>query len=301
MKATNKYLVVIAGPTAVGKTAMAVQVANHFATEIISADSRQFYSELDIGVAKPSAVELSAVQHHFIGHIPVSQNYTAADFEKDATEKLAELYKSHSIVVLTGGSGLFIDAVLKGLDPLPVNTEIRAQLEEKLAREGLDNLTAQLKELDPESWNTVDLNNPRRVIRALEICLSGEKPSEKRSGVQKQRDFTPVKIVLNTDRESLYNRINRRVDVMMQNGLLDEVKSLLPYRHLNALQTVGYQELFDYLDGTITLENAVELIKQHTRNYAKRQLTWFRKDKDHAWFEPDDLAAILQYINNKVI
>ena len=280
---------------------MAIEVARHFNTEIISADSRQFYNELNIGVAKPSAEELSAVKHHFIGHIPITENYTAADFERDAVSKLSELYQIYNIVVMTGGSGLFINAVLQGFDPLPANTEIRGQLEEKLAKEGLESLTAQLNKLDPDSWSAVDLNNPRRVIRALEICLSGEKASERRSGIQKQRDFIPIKIVLNTDREILYNRINHRVDIMMQNDLLEEVRSLLPYRHLNALQTVGYKELFDCLNGAGTLENAVDRIKQHTRNYAKRQLTWFRKDTEYNWFEPNNLAGILQYIRSKML
>lgn len=295
----KKYLIVVAGPTAVGKTAAAIQIAQQLGTEIISADSRQFYSELNIGVARPSEEELSAVKHHFIGHISITTPYTAADFEKDALAVLSQLFTSHNYVVMAGGSGLFINALLNGLDDLPSDEELREQLSRRLEAEGLEVLAEQLKQLDIESYSTIDINNPRRVIRALEICLaSGKKASELRKNSTTQRDFTPIKIALNLDRELLYTRINQRVDVMINTGLLKEVEGLLPHRNLNSLQTVGYKELFDYFDGNASLNEAVDLIKQHTRNYAKRQLTWFRKDTDYYWFEPTQTDKMLQHIKS---
>ncbi len=295
----KKYLIVVAGPTAVGKTAAAIQIAKELGTEIISADSRQFYSELNIGVARPSEDELRTVKHHFIGHISITTPYTAADFEKDALAVLSQLFTSHNYVVVAGGSGLFINALLNGLDDLPSDEELREQLSRRLEAEGLEVLTEQLKQLDIESYSTIDINNPRRVIRALEICLaSGKKASELRKNSTTQRDFTPIKIALNLDRELLYSRINQRVDLMMNTGLLKEVEGLLPHRSLNSLQTVGYKELFDYFDGKVSLNEAVELIKQHTRNYAKRQLTWFRKDTDYSWFEPTQTGGMLQHIKS---
>ncbi|MDL5047742.1 tRNA (adenosine(37)-N6)-dimethylallyltransferase MiaA [Oscillatoria amoena NRMC-F 0135] len=295
----KKYLIVVAGPTAVGKTATAIQIAEELGTEIISADSRQFYSELNIGVARPSEDELRTVKHHFIGHISITTPYTAADFEKDALALLSQLFTSHNYVVVAGGSGLFINALLNGLDDLPSDEELRKKLSQRLEAKGLQVLTEQLKQLDIESYSTIDINNPRRVIRALEICLaSGKKASELRKNSTTQRDFTPIKIALNLDRELLYTRINQRVDVMMNAGLLKEVEGLLPHRSLNSLQTVGYKELFDYFDGKVSLNEAVELIKQHTRNYAKRQLTWFRKDTDYSWFEPTQTGEMLQHVKS---
>lgn len=295
----KKYLIVVAGPTAVGKTAAAIQIARQLGTEIISADSRQFYSELDIGVARPSDEELQAVKHHFIGHISIHTPYTAADFEKDALTTLSQLFNAHNYVVVAGGSGLFINALLNGLDDLPSDEAVRQQLTQQFETEGLENLTEQLKQLDSESYSTIDINNPRRVIRALEICIvSGKKASELRINNTTQRNFTPIRIALNLNRELLYNRINQRVDIMMKEGLLKEVEGLLPYRGLNSLQTVGYKELFDYFDGKDQLTEAVELIKQHTRNYAKRQLTWFRKDTGYHWFEPTQIDEMLRYIES---
>jgi tRNA dimethylallyltransferase len=285
----------------VGKTAAAIQIAKQLGTEILSADSRQFYKELYIGVAKPSPQELLQVPHHFVGHISINTNYTAANFERDALQKLNTLFKTNNCVVLTGGSGLFIDAVLNGLDNLPSDEEIRTQLGQVLATEGLAPLASQLQQLDEETYNSIDINNHRRVVRALEICLaSGKKASELRLHQNTKRNFTPIKIALNTDRELLYKRINHRVDVMLETGLIDEVKELMPWRHLNSLQTVGYKELFCFFDRTCTLPDAIELIKQHTRNYAKRQLTWFRKDESYKWFAPDAIEGIVEHIHQKM-
>ncbi len=288
----------MAGPTAIGKTALAIQLAQHYTTEIISADSRQFYRELNIGVAKPSTDEIAAAPHHYIGHIGIQQPYTAGDFEREALQLLNSLYTKHDIVILVGGSGLFINALLNGLDDLPSNDDIRQTLNQRYQNEGLIPLAQQLKELDEDSYTAIDMSNHRRVIRALEICItSGQKASVLRSNAATTRKFIPIKIALNTDRETLYHRINKRVEEMMAAGLEDEVKNLLPYRALNALQTVGYKELFDYFDGTTSLKQAIELIQQHTRNYAKRQLTWFRKDTEYTWFESTQLTDIIGHIN----
>lgn len=296
MALKNKYLIVVAGPTAIGKTALAIKIAQHFSTEILSADSRQFYKELNIGVAKPSGDELAMVPHHFIGHIPINHNYTAAEFEREALHLLDNLFTKHDVLVLAGGSGLFINALLNGLDNLPSDKDIREQLNQRFETDGLFPLAEQLKSLDEETYQTIDVNNPRRVIRALEICLaSGKKASELKIQNTSKRNFTPIKIALNTDRELLYQRINQRVDSMIGAGQLEEAKTLFPHKELNALQTVGYKELFDYFDNSISLEKAIELIKQHTRNYAKRQLTWFRKDEDYKWFSPADAESIIGY------
>lgn len=287
----------MAGPTAIGKTALAIQLAQHYTTEIISADSRQFYGELNIGVARPSIEELAAAPHHCIGHIAIQQHYTAGDFEREALQLLDSLYTKHNVVVLVGGSGLFINALLNGLDDLPSDEVIRQTLNQRCDNEGLVPLIQQLKELDEDCYNSIDTGNPRRVIRALEICLaSGQKASVLRINAATTRKFTPIKIALNTDRKLLYSHINKRVEEMMAAGLENEVKKLLPYRALNALQTVGYKELFDYFDGNTSLAQAVDLIQQHTRNYAKRQLTWFRKDTEYAWFDPTQLTDIVGYI-----
>lgn len=299
--AKNKYLIVVAGATAIGKTALAIQIAKHYSTEILSADSRQFYKELNIGVARPSVKELAAAPHHFISHISIHQHYTAADFERDGLDKLDTLLKKHNVVVLTGGSGLFINALLNGLDNLPSDDTIREELNQRYKTEGFSPLTTLLKQLDSETYNSIAIDNPRRVIRALEICLaSGEKASTLKIQNTIPRNFTPIKIVLNTERKLLYNRINTRVDRMLEEGLIDEVKTLLPDKELNALQTVGYKELFDYFDESISLERAIELIKQHTRNYAKRQITWFKKDDSYKWFAPTQLEEVLQYCENQI-
>jgi tRNA dimethylallyltransferase len=296
LKSTNKYLIVVAGPTAIGKTAVAIKIAQHFSTEILSADSRQFYKELNIGVARPSIAELATIKHHFIGHISINDTYTAGDFEKAALNKLEQLFQKHDIVVLAGGSGLFINALLNGLDNLPRDEKIRETLNTRQVNEGIEALAKQLKTLDIDEYNSISLSNPRRIIRSLEICLaSGEKASTLKKQNTLPRNFSPIKIALNTDRQLLYTKINNRVDIMLKNGLIDEVQHLLPYKHLNALQTVGYKELFEYFEGELDLEKAIELIKQHTRNYAKRQLTWFRKDDSYKWFEPQQLQDIVSY------
>lgn len=302
MDANTQTLIVIAGPTAIGKTALAIQLAKIFDTEIISADSRQFYKELNIGVAKPSPDELASVPHHFIGHISIDTPYTVADYEKDVLVTLENLYKKRKVVILAGGSGLFIDAVVNGLDAMPdKNLEVRETLNNRLEQEGIDGLLTQLEKLDKPTFDTIDKSNPRRVIRALEICISsGKKASEFLQKQHVQRPFETIKIVLDTEREALYNKINQRVDVMMQQGLMAEAQSLISYQNLNALHTVGYKELFEYLEGKQTLEKAIELIKQHTRNYAKRQLTWFRKDSSYTWFSPSQTDEIVAHIQSKM-
>jgi tRNA dimethylallyltransferase len=299
---SKKKLFVIVGPTAVGKTALSIQLAKAFDTEILSADSRQFFKEMSIGTAKPTAIEMGAIKHHFIDSHSISEEYNVGKFETEAIQVLNTLFETKDYAILVGGSGLYIDAVCNGLDELPeASAEIRQQLKLLYEEKGIAALQEQLKELDLNYYNQVDLNNPQRLMRALEVCLSsGKTYSEQRAGKTKKRNFTTIKIGLNTTREALYERINKRVDEMMQEGLLDEVKSLLPYQNKNALQTVGYKELFDYLENKTTLEQAVELIKQHTRNFAKRQLTWFKRDEQIQWFEPYEFEKIKQYITSTI-
>ena len=296
----QKSLIVIAGPTAVGKTDLAIRLALHLQTEILSADSRQFYREMSIGTAKPSQEELNLVKHHFINSLSISDTYTAGDFELDGLRLLDELFKKKDQVILVGGSGLFIKAITDGFDSLPeVKPGVREELNSVLAESGLGTLQNRLKELDPEYYKEVDLNNPQRVIRALEVCISEGKPfSAFRKDEKKARAFKTVKIGLNQPREVLYERINKRVDNMIREGLLDEVKSLMPFRSSNALNTVGYTELFDFFDNQVTLPEAVEKIKQNTRKFAKRQLTWFRKDPGIEWFEPSQFEQVLAYIDH---
>jgi tRNA dimethylallyltransferase len=288
-KSNQKYLLVIAGPTAVGKTDFAIQLAKHFKTEIVSADSRQFYREMSIGTAKPSNDELVAVTHHFINSHSIADTITAGDYEKQALALLDDLFKIHDIVVLAGGSGLFIKAVCEGFDELPVSDPIlRERLNEEFLVTGIKGLQEKLKTVDPEYFDLVDSNNPQRIIRALEVFeITGFPFSALRKSSLKQRQFKTVKIGLNLPREKLYERINNRVDIMLQEGLLDEARGLLPFRHLNALNTVGYSELFDFFDGKTDLSFSIELIKQNTRRFAKRQLTWFRRDAGIRWIEAD--------------
>lgn len=298
----KKFLLVIAGPTAIGKTSLAIRLAKLFQTEIISADSRQFFREMNIGTAKPSDKELAEIKHHFINTISVADNYDAGQYEHEASALLNELFKKYDLVIMAGGSGMYINAVCNGFDDIPeVNENIREQLNTTYKKEGIFPLQEQLSELDPEYYKTIDLNNPQRLIRALEICLSTGQPySSFRTGKGKPRDYTIIKIGLNTDREQLYERINQRVDEMIEAGLIDEVKNLIKYKHLNALQTVGYKELFNHLDGEQSLQKAIEQIKQNTRNFAKRQLTWFKKDASIKWFEPGDVAEISEYVKHKI-
>ncbi len=293
----KKSLIVIVGPTAIGKTSLAIALANHYHTEIISADSRQFFKEMNIGTAKPSEEELAAAKHHFIDSHSVSTLFSTGDFELEALKLMDELYKKHDVLIMVGGSGLYIDSVCKGLDELPeIDLNIREQLNQQFANEGITPIQNQLKTLDPEYFEKVDQSNPQRMIRGLEVVLStGKKLSSFLTAAKKERPFNIVKVGLNTDRAVVYQRINDRVDMMMKSGLLDEVKALEPYRQYNALNTVGYSELFDYLDGKTDLATAVEMIKQNTRRFAKRQLTWFRRDENIVWFEPNQVEKIIDY------
>jgi tRNA dimethylallyltransferase len=293
----KKSLIVIVGPTAIGKTSLAIALANHYHTEIISADSRQFFKEMNIGTAKPSEEELAAAKHHFIDSHSVSTLFSTGDFELEALKLMDELYKKHDVLIMVGGSGLYIDSVCKGLDELPeIDLNIREQLNQQFANEGITPIQNQLKTLDPEYFEKVDQSNPQRMIRGLEVVLStGKKLSSFLTAAKKERPFNIVKVGLNTDRAVVYQRINDRVDMMMKAGLLDEVKALEPYRQYNALNTVGYSELFDYLDGKTDLATAVEMIKQNTRRFAKRQLTWFRRDENIVWFEPNQVEKIIDY------
>ncbi len=294
-----KYLVVIAGPTAIGKTALAIDLAKHYNSVIISADSRQFYKELTIGTAKPSEKELQEVPHYFINNKSIEELYGAGHFEKDATDLLNELFTKHSIVILVGGSGLYINALLYGVDEfeeVPIN--YREELNKELEVKGIAHLQEELKRTDPVYFKQVDLNNSQRIIRALEVIRYTGKPFSFFKGKHKKtKDFVPIKILLNCNRQALYDKINKRVDEMIKSGLIEEVKELLPYKQNNALKTVGYKELFEYLDGKCSLETAIDKIKQHTRNYAKRQLTWFKNQDEYEEFSPEDRNKIIGYID----
>jgi tRNA dimethylallyltransferase len=289
----NKTLLVIAGPTASGKTAAAIRLAQHFNTVILSADSRQFYREMSIGTAKPDAEELLAAKHYFIDSHSINEPFSVGDFEKQGLALLDELFKDHTIVILVGGSGLYIKALCEGFDDIPQADEgIREQLNSELDENGITSLQDELKAVDPAYYNEVDINNPQRLIRALEVYRTTGKPfSSYRKATINKRPFKCIKVALDLPREVLYNRINTRVDMMVKHGLVDEVRTLLPSRHLNALNTVGYSELFDYFDGKTYLARAIELIKQNTRRFAKRQLTWLRKDKELHWLPPDDVTG----------
>lgn len=291
---TNKnYLIIIAGPTAIGKTALAIEVAQHFKCDIISCDSRQFYKEMTIGTAVPSAEELAAVKHHFIQNKNIFEPYSVGDFEREAIAKLNELFEQNPIQVMVGGSGLYVNAVIKGFDNFPdVEPQIREQLNSDFKEKGLPYLQEKLKELDSVWYQKVALDNPQRVIRALEICIGTGKPySSFLNQKQNMRRFTPVVIGLETDRGKMYDRINRRVDIMMQNGLLDEARMLYPHKSINALQTVGYRELFSYFDGEFDLDFAVEEIKKNTRRFAKRQITWFKRTENIKWFNSETASG----------
>ncbi|MFN8355238.1 MAG: tRNA (adenosine(37)-N6)-dimethylallyltransferase MiaA [Spirosomataceae bacterium] len=293
-----KTLLIIAGPTAVGKTALCVRLAKAFDTVVVSADSRQFYRELSIGTAKPTADEMQGVQHYFVDSHSISDYYSAGDFERDALVLLDELFKKHSVVILTGGSGMFIKAITDGLDEMPeAPLSLREALEEQAEKEGLDSLVEQLHTLDPVYYAQVDKKNHQRIVRALEVCLSTGQPfSSFRVEKKVERPFRMVKVCLTREREELYERINLRMDQMLEQGLIEEVKSLTAYRSHNALQTVGYKEVFDYLDGCYDYSEMLRLLKRNTRRYAKRQLTWFRNQDDFEWIDAKDEAALWQYI-----
>ncbi|RZK66395.1 MAG: tRNA (adenosine(37)-N6)-dimethylallyltransferase MiaA [Pedobacter sp.] len=298
----KKTLISIVGPTAIGKTALAIQVAQHFNTEIISADSRQFFREMEIGTAKPSPDELAAAKHHFINSHSINQLFSTGDFEVEGLQKLAEIFDQHHTAIMVGGSGLYVNALINGLDEMPeIDLSIREKLNKQFEIEGLSSIQEQLSILDPEYFAKVDQNNPQRMIRGLEVYLStGKKLSSMLSATKKVRPFNMIKIGLNTDRAFLYDRINQRVDQMIANGLVEEVKSLRSFRKYNALNTVGYSEIFDYLDGKIALEDAINAIKQNTRRFAKRQLTWFRRDEEIKWFEPNDTENVIGYIEGRL-
>lgn len=301
---SNKYLITIVGPTAIGKTALSIPIAQHFNTAIISADSRQFFKEMHIGTAVPSIEELKLVTHHFIQNKSILEEYSVGHFETEALQLLDELYTKNDIVVLVGGSGLYVDAILKGLDDFPkVDASVRKQLKADLEQFGLPYLQDKLKVLDIETYQNIELQNTHRVIRALEICMGTAHPySYYLTDAIKKREFKSIKIGLLAERKIIYDRINLRVDRMMQNGLLEEVKKLQALKHLNALQTVGYKELFQYLEGEITLEFAIEEIKKNTRRFAKRQLTWFRKDEEITWFDwKTDTNEIIKHIHNQML
>lgn len=299
MNPKTKYLVVIAGPTAVGKTKLGIELAKHYNSVILSADSRQFYKELNIGTAKPSEEELQEVKHYFINNKNITELFGAGHFEKEAIPLLDQLFEEHQLVFVVGGSGLYIDALLYGVDEFEdVPIEVREKLNAELDEKGIEQLQNELKEKDPVYAAKVDLSNSQRVIRALEVCRYSGKPYSsflKKNTVE--RNFTPIKLFINTDREKLYNRINLRVDEMMKQGLLNEVKSLTAYKNVNALKTVGYKELFDHLEGLCTLEEAIAKVKQHTRNYAKRQITWFKNQDEWENFEPNDLEKIKAFLD----
>ncbi len=298
-KLDHKFLIIIAGPTAVGKTAVAIELAKQFDTEIISADSRQLFKELNIGVARPGKEELAAVKHHFIANKSISENVSAGEYERAVISLLDTLFKTKDIVILCGGTGFYINAVLYGFDEIPeVDETIRAELNRQFQEAGIGPLQEKLLMLDEETYRTMDIQNTQRVIRALEVCIgTGKKFSSFKKKQDLHRSFVPIKIGLNVSKEQLHHNINTRVDEMMRQGFLEEAKSVYPFRNHNALQTVGYKELFDCIDGKTTLEQAVELIKLHTRQYAKRQLTFFNKNKDYTWFEPGQLRSIIDFVD----
>lgn len=299
----NTSLISIVGPTAIGKTSTGIALAKHYQTEIISADSRQFFKEMEIGTAVPSKEELAAAKHHFIQHISVEEEYSVGDFETEAIEKLNELFKQHNQVLMVGGSGLYVKAVLEGLDHFPkVEASVREQLNLQLEEDGIEKLQQQLKELDPVYAEKVDLENPHRVIRALEICIGSGKPySSFLNNSSAERNFNTIKIGLTAPRELIYERIEIRVDLMIEQGLLDEVKRVYEKRDLNALNTVGYKEIFQFFDGNWTLDFAIAEIKKNTRRFAKRQLTWFRKDEEIEWFNYDvKPQEIINFIDFKM-
>lgn len=298
----DKYLVVIAGPTASGKTATAIKVAKALGTEIISADSRQFYKELPIGTAAPTPEEQAEVQHHMIHNLNVEDKYDVADYEQDVLNLLNQLFVNHDAVVLTGGSGLFIDAVCKGLDSIPdISEEVRNKVDELYKKSGLIALQNEVERIDPEYYSVVDKYNPRRLQRAVEVCYqTGLTYSSFRKNTVKQRDFKIIKVALLWERSELIMRINKRVDIMVNEGLVEEAKAMYPKRHLNSLNTVGYKEIFEHFDGKVSLDEAIENIKINTRQYAKRQMTWLRKNNDYKWFTIDELDEMLNYINTVI-
>lgn len=304
LKSSNSKntLIIILGPTAIGKTALGISIAKYFNTDIISADSRQFYKELKIGAAPPSDEELNSVNHFFIGNLSLKDYYNVSIYEKEVIELLKTLFKKNNIALMVGGSGLYIDAVCSGIDDLPdPDPDIRQKLKQQYEKEGIESLRFQLKLLDPEYYNLVDLANPKRLLRALEVCLkTGETYSSLRTKPKLEREFNIIKIGLNRKRSELFDIINKRVDTMVEKGLIEEAKKLYPFKTLNSLNTVGYKELFEYFENRISLDKAIENIKTNTRRFAKRQLTWFQKDREIQWMHPDEKENIIEFIKSKI-
>ncbi len=292
-------LVVIAGPTAIGKTDLTIELAKHFNTEIISADSRQVFKELSIGTAVPESHQLAEVPHHFIQHKSIHDNYNASAYEHEAHERIQQLFKKHNILFMTGGSGMYIEAVCSGIDDMPdIKPEIRKKATDLLETEGKEALQKILKEVDLDYYHETDIHNTARLIRGVEMYWQTGKPfSLFRKQKKRERNFNIIRIALDMDRAELHERINKRVDIMMESGLLDEAKSVEQFQHLVPLKTVGYQEIFDYLNKKTTLEKAIELIKRNTRRYARKQLSWFRRNKDTQWFHPDEKEQIISFLN----
>lgn len=299
----SKYLIVIAGPTAAGKTALSIDIAKELHTVVVSADSRQFFREMQVGTARPTDAEMQGVTHYFMGTHSVEEDYNVGKYEAEAMKLLTELFRTRDAVVLCGGSGLYIDALCNGMDELPEADErTREELTALLDEQGLPALQEMLKEKDPVYYEQVDLKNPHRLIRALEVCITSGMPySQLRKGARREREFEVIKIGINMERQQLYERINQRVDEMMRNGLVEEAMRVYPFRHRNALQTVGYKEMFDHLEGKTDLPTAIDLIKQNTRRFAKRQLTWFRRDEQMKWFGPWEKEEIMQYIRERML
>lgn len=295
-------LIVLIGPTAVGKTDTSLAIADYFGCPIISSDSRQMYKGMEIGTAMPSKEELARCKHYFVAHLQPGGYYSAAKYEEDVMNLLEQEFARNKVMLMSGGSMMYIDAVCKGIDDIPtVDDETRAMVLEKYEREGLEQLASELRLLDPEYYNEADIKNPKRVMHALEICyMTGKTYSSFRKRNTKERPFNIIKIGLQRDREELYERINRRVDMMIEQGLVEEVKGFLHLKHHNSLNTVGYKEIFKYLDGEWTLPFAIEKIKQNTRIYSRKQVTWYRKDEEIAWFHPDDVQSIIKYIEDKI-
>lgn len=297
-----KTLIVIVGPTGSGKTDLSIAVAEHFSAPIISTDSRQFYRGIPIGTAQPDAEQLQRVEHHFIASHDLTDEFNCGAYEVVALKRLNELFLQHDTVVAVGGSGLYVKALCEGMDDMPeVDAELRQRLSERLQNEGLESLAEELRQRDAEFYEVVDRKNPARVLRALEVCIATGKPySSLRTGTKRVRDFNIVKIGTDMPRDILYDRIDRRVDIMVEQGLEAEARSVYHLREHNSLQTVGYREMFDYFDGTISREEAIELIKRNSRRYAKRQLTWFRRDSEIEWFHPTDKSDIIDYLEAKI-
>ncbi len=299
MTMNNRRLIVVVGPTGSGKTDLSIRLAQHYRAPVLSTDSRQVYRGMPIGTAQPTDEQLQSAEHHFIGELDIDQEFSCGRFEAEAIARLKQLFTTHDTVIAVGGSGLYVQALCEGMDDLPqVTSELRAALAERLQTEGVAALAEELHRLDPIYWAQVDRANPARVVRALEVCLATGRPySELRTGTRRERDFQIVKIGVDLPRPELYRRIDRRVVEMMEAGLEAEARALYPFRRLNSLQTVGYKELFAYFDGTCTRDEAIALIQRNTRRYAKRQLTWFRRDAEVRWFAPDQTEEIIAHID----